>query len=166
LLFDGASKVSQNAADDRPHPAAPTGPGAGADETDDLLLDDALLTLLDDDVLLDDELLSEEAETLLDTELDRLLVALLVLDIEEVDETLAALLLLEVLILLELVDDTLDDTDEAIEELLTLPLPAALDELFATVPPLQAAISTAITASEKCLPVKECGDGTLTVVPP
>jgi hypothetical protein len=123
-----------------------------------LLLDDALLALLDDDVLLDDVLLIEDVETLLDTELDRLLV----LDIEEVDETtedaddadetLVALLVLEAL--LGVLDDTLDDTDEAIEELLTLPLPAALDELFATVPPLQAAISTVITAIDNILSVR------------
>jgi hypothetical protein len=50
-------------------------------------------------------------------------------------------------------DDTLDYTDEVIEELLTLPLPAALDELFATVPPLQAAISTVITAIDNILSV-------------
>jgi hypothetical protein len=51
-------------------------------------------------------------------------------------------------------DDTLDDTDEAIEELLTLPLPAALDELLTTVPPLQAAISTVITAIDNTLSVR------------
>jgi hypothetical protein len=111
-----------------------------------LLLDDELLTLLDDVLLI------EDVETLLDTELDRLLTALLVLDIAEVDETLVTLLVLEALLVV--FDDTLDDTDEAIDELLTLPLPAALDELFATVPPLQAAISTASTAIDNTLSVR------------
>ena len=74
------------------------------------------------------------------------------LDIAEVDETLVTLLVLEALLVV--FDDTLDDTDEAIDELLTLPLPAALDELFATVPPLQAAVSTASTAIDNTLGVR------------
>jgi hypothetical protein len=90
-----------------------------ADDIDDVLLDAALLTLLD--VLLDD---ADDIDDMLPD--DELLETLLVLDSEDRDEALDALL-----------DEVFDDFDEVANELLTLPLPAALDELLATVPPVQ-----------------------------
>ena len=98
------------------------------DTDDDLLLDDKLLALLD--VLLDDaadDIEDEFDDMLLDDELLELITTLLLLDMDDALETLDALL-----------NDMLDDTDEVTEEL--LPLPAALDELLATDPPVQALI--------------------------
>jgi hypothetical protein len=92
------------------------------DEVDDLLLDDALLEVrLDDDETDTDDLLLDDE--------------LLGLDIEDADETLVVLL-----------DDTLDELEET-DELLTLPVPAALDEPFVTLPPVQALVSDATHAS-------------------
>jgi hypothetical protein len=107
------------------------------DETDDLLLDDELLALLTELLMLDieedfDETTEEEDETLL---------ALLALDIDDdnddnddnddddAEETLVVLL-----------EDTLDDLEDIADELLTLPVSAALDEPFTAVPPVQALI--------------------------
>lgn len=48
------------------------------------------------------------------------------LDNEDVDDTLDTLL-----------DEVVDDCDEVTDELLTLPLPAALDDALVPVPPVQ-----------------------------
>jgi len=109
------------------------------DTDDDLLLDDKLLALLD--VLLDDaadDIEDEFDDMLLDDELLELITMLLLLDIDEALETLEALL-----------NDMLDDTDEVTEEL--LPLPAALDELLATEPPVHAVPRSAIATTNKHL---------------
>jgi hypothetical protein len=122
------------------------------DETDDLLLDDELLALLTALLVLDieedfDETTDDADETLLvlltldidDKDDDETTEdeddILLAPDIDDAEETLAARL-----------EDTLDDVEE-IDELLTLPVSAALDEPFTTVPPVQPLIDRQATTN-------------------
>jgi hypothetical protein len=115
--------------------------------TDDEELDELETELEEDDLLLEDELLTDDV-ALLDAEFDRLLATLLALDIEdddnETDED-EALLTLDIdddeEMLVEVFDlllDMLDELEEIADELLILPVPVVLDELFpTTVPPVQ-----------------------------
>jgi hypothetical protein len=96
--------------------------------------------LLDDIDDTDEEDEADSDDLLLDDKLLTLLITLLALDIEETDETLVELLTLDK----EETEETLDAWDDVADVLLTLPLPAAFDELLPAVPPEHAAVSNAI----------------------